>query len=190
MQLSRSYVIERAASTDDTRPQLAHPVLAGERLVATNGHILAVVPVVRDEADTDGPVPAEAFKAARKHPAPGGAAVVIANGDVRVPFAGLSLTRPEAGTFPDWQRVVPTRAVVFSVGIDARLLLALAQAVGADRGGKASVRLDFVTDLPTDGSGERPERASATDAIRVTPTGAVVDGEASAAFGLLMPCRV
>ena len=61
--------IEKACAVEDsTRPYLHTPWLfvAQAKIVASNGAIMAAVPVEVEDGDVDGPVPLAALKAARK----------------------------------------------------------------------------------------------------------------------------
>lgn len=98
--------IEMAVARGDIRKYVNHAHLDVEkgRMVATDGKILAVVPVETDENDTTGPITLDAIKAARKGPLKQ-QATIIANDSLRVPMVGLSMDRPtDIGTFPDIDR--------------------------------------------------------------------------------------
>ena len=147
MRVDKKYRLHKAAAKDLGRYamngvslELRQPgdpemdVEEGERAglaVATNGRILAVVPVGLAEDDEPGLVPAEAFQAATK--GAGGSSVIRANGDVTV-TNGKSLTvhaRPE-GEFPRWRQVLPAAGKLASwrLRLNPSLLWDLAQAIG------------------------------------------------------------
>ena len=67
MKLEKKYKIEKATSDDFTRETLNQIALQGNRLIATNGRIVAVVPVDREEKDEDALIPRLALMAARKN---------------------------------------------------------------------------------------------------------------------------
>ena len=65
MQVSR--MIEQASAVKDTRTYMNKPYYDGKRVIATDGHIIAITrPDAKDEGDTAGSIPIEALKAARK----------------------------------------------------------------------------------------------------------------------------
>jgi DNA polymerase III sliding clamp (beta) subunit (PCNA family) len=68
MRYPKSWRIEGCISRDVTREKLMHAWLdvGKQRLVATDGHVLATLPVTLDEGDVSGVVPGEALKAAYK----------------------------------------------------------------------------------------------------------------------------
>lgn len=56
MLIRKDALIELAASTDETRYVLCAPYLDGNKIVATDGRIMASVAVEREEGDLDGAV--------------------------------------------------------------------------------------------------------------------------------------
>lgn len=167
--------IERAAAKGDIRPYMNHVHLdaAAQRLVATNGHILAVVPVEVEEGDTAGPIPAEAFPAARKAAGSHFEPAMQANGSV-VLQNGATMPRPSAadiGPFPAWEKLVERfQPSGVSVTFNAELLYELARALtpkGSKYGRVITLHL----------SASEPDKSAMK-----------VEG-ANGAFGLLMPCR-
>lgn len=175
--------VEAAAATKDVRAYINQPWLDVERkrIVATDGSIMAIVPIETGDEDVTGPIPTEAIKAARKMYRDTGDApdLIKANGAIVFPN-GYTIPRPEGiGTFPDVDRVVPKVAADAQpdVSIDARLLARLQEAI-ADQGAKYhGVSLYFQRDQ--DG------RIDATAPILVKP-GTRCD---SGAIGVLMPLR-
>lgn len=108
--------IEAAAATRDVRAYINQPWLDVERqrIVATDGHILAIVPIETDEGDASGPIPTEAIKAARKmyRHTPDAMGVFKANGAIAFPN-GYTIPRPDGiGEFPDVDRLVPAVRMV------------------------------------------------------------------------------
>ena len=187
-----------AAKSDASRPTLESVYVhrratTGEPVaVATDGHILAIVPVEPSrvpETEDELPeipaagepgilIPPDAIKHAGKKDNHGLLLVSTADtpGHVStVDGRGWALPAVDpARPFPAYENVVPQidRPVKFRVSFDARLLSRLADAIGADKG---AVTLEF-------GAGE-------FDAIRVLPIDKdgkrVIDGE-----GVLMPMIV
>jgi len=68
MKTKAKYEIELAASKDQCREVITNVQLDKENncLVATDGKVLAIVPVETDTEDISGPISPEAFKSARK----------------------------------------------------------------------------------------------------------------------------
>jgi len=130
--------IEVVAAKDKTRPVLSnvHLDVEHKRLVATNGHSLAVNPVEVDDQDTSGPISPEAIKLARKSGRKWADRHILANGDLRVPLAGVSLDRPEdEREYPDFDQIVPrvdAENTPASIALDAKLLYELSQAICED----------------------------------------------------------
>lgn len=124
-------------------------------LVCTNGAALVVVPVQKEEGDTDGIIPASAILAAKKIAPKASEIRLRANSHVEVPEALTLFERP-THKYPDW-REVRTRATSpngIRIALDPFKLLELVKAMGADGNGKRTeaVELRFnpeFTDAPT-----------------------------------------
>jgi len=169
--------IEKACAKGEVRTYLNAPYFTGEGIVATNGHILAYVPVIHDNGDDQdkaGHIPVDAFKHARKSKCHD-----MAFHDGNCLVAGGQFPSGDLGTYPDWQQiakgpleVAKSRAAV-SITFDAKLLWELAQAISSNPR-QPIVRLTF------DASKPDFERA----AIHVVAASAD-DG----AYGLIMPCK-
>lgn len=124
--------IEHATADNDVRMYLneAHFDREGSRLLASNGMIVAVVPVTDlDDEDHTGPIPAAALKAARKAAGKKFDRVIVANGSVKVPLAGLTFDREEKGKYPDVDRVINAAPGPIAVTLNAGLLYDLARAL-------------------------------------------------------------
>ena len=164
--------IEKAAGVKDVRHYLTQPYLDVERgaILATNGQILAVVPVDLDEDDTSGHVSIDAIKAARKQ-APGSRADKVlsikANGGLLLQD-GQSYPRGDLGKYPDIDRVIPDKDKAEHVfSIDATLLKNLAEAICEPGNSQVTLYLN-------DSNG----------GIYVEP-----NQDDSKAHGVIMPCR-
>ena len=158
------------------RPVLtqAHLDVETSRLMATNGHILAVVPVDVEPGDVSGPVSIDAIKAARKTDKRCEQYEIKCNGSLEL-SDGQSF--PREGEFPQYPDVDSVSRQVdkpadFTINLNAELLYKLAQAIGADKKGDYRVRLSF-RDIHSD---------KQKTAIEVT-------NPANEAHGLLMPMR-
>lgn len=135
--------IERAAADGDIRAYLNHVHLdvEGKCVVASDGMVLAMVPVEVDEEDTTGPITKDAIKHARKG-AKKAEATILANGSLRMPLAGVTLDRPTGeGTFPDYRRVLVTDEDLPTICLDADLLSDLASAMNRRDAKNNGVRL-------------------------------------------------
>lgn len=145
-------------------------------LVATDGGMLAAVPVELDDHDAPGYVTIEAIKAARKA-MPRGHARVMANGAQVIP-GGPTYGRPsieDVGRFPDWRRVVPAMpdGAQPDIAINADLLAALQDALHS---GKKTPHVGLRFARNQDGT--------------IDPHGAIrVIGRDPAAIAVLMPVR-
>jgi hypothetical protein len=131
MILRKECKIEEAVSTDKTRAGMLDPHIISGTIRASDGHILAVVPC-KTEKSEEGPVSAEALKAARKHWKKSDTIEIKLNGSQEIP-GGPSFPRPEASDFPRIAGLWPKRtADSVTIGIDAALLHSLADALGSD----------------------------------------------------------
>ena len=178
MKLSKTSKVELLASTDETRPHLLHPYLDVEAqvLVATDGHRLIKHPVVIGDGDESAFVSVAAIKAARKL-APKSDDIEIGVGakTLRLIDGTVLLTPSNDMSFPPYDKVIPNyngRTTV-TVGLDAKYLLEICQALGGSTKDGTSVRLTFP--LPDDGK-------DMLDPI-------VVEYGHSDAVGILMPSR-
>lgn len=174
MKISKAAKIEEVASRDLTRVNLYEPFLDVEhkRLMACDGHALAVVPVETEEGDVTGKITSAALKAARAKNAlgPDGAAYIQANGSLRLPISGQTFTRPDFVAFPTVEQVIPTLDPDTSLAISFNpdLLLRLCRALGVERDRPIVMRFNTGTDQPF----------------------TVEAGSAPGALGVLMPVRI
>ena len=137
MKISKACKVELIASTDATRYVLNNPYLQGNKLIATNGKSLVMIPVERDSEDTDGPINVEAFKLSRKVLSGIKDSQIIANGQLKVATKEGQMTMPrkdlKGGTFPNWEKVVPNKnRGGYKICLNAELLFDLAQALGGN----------------------------------------------------------
>ena len=137
MKLSKEHKIEKALQKETgTRFQTEYALLEDGNLVATNGRILAVVPVEVDDADTNGLVSKEAIVQARKGISKGGLCAIGCNSGLHLERQGMTLDRPfqeSEDTFPSWKTVIPSAdATVRKITINAKALHDLASALASD----------------------------------------------------------
>ncbi len=177
MRLSKASKIELIASCDEGRPHLLHPYLDVDAkvLVATDGHRLIKHPVIIDDGDVSAFVSKEAIKAARK------LATKVEDLEINVGAKTLRLinvlTMPTPQSdypFPPYDKVIPnySNRTTVTVGLDAKYLLELCQAMGGNAK-VATVRLTFP--IPDEGK------------VMLDPI--VVEYGVSEAIAILMPSR-
>jgi len=160
MKLSKKYKIEEAASKDSSRPSINHIEITTHNdkpvAVATDGRMLAIVPVEMAEDDKPGMITVEALKRSRKFQKRVASRrsfryrrnepdqiipedIKLSETDVVFPDRA-SLPRPAIGEtrpYPDWTKVVPDgkEHTTFKIGLNPSLLYKLAKAMGAGDGG-------------------------------------------------------
>ena len=176
MKLKDKKSIEQCAGKNDTRFYLNNPYLDAEnkRLVATNGHCLAVVPVELSEGDTSGPVSADALKAARKtlavfNPDLNGEAELVCNDQLEV-TDGPTFPRPSfnGNKYPDIDAVVPDKKGRICVGVRVQYLADVAKAIADSKHGGVKLWID-------------PENSETVSIL--------LEGE-NGAYGVVMPMRL
>jgi len=143
MKLPKNCKVELCVSDDKARWTLTAPYLdmadGYGKLVATNGKIMAVVPVETGEHDVDGWVSIDAIKSGRKLGTRLESEIEITCNGVCALKNGNSFPRPnqsdESCKFPNWRGVIPPcdRESAFSVTINPELLLDLARAIGSEK---------------------------------------------------------
>lgn len=177
MKFEARYFPEKGVSRDAGRAHLTHVHLdtKAKKLVATDGHMMVVIPCEVEKGDSDGPVSVVAIEFARR----GKRAVKIACSEDWLTCEGARFDRPilEA-QFPPWQEVMPDYKAgqknTITFGFDATLLRETAVATGVSRDAKVKVT------LPTTKAG------AMLDPFVITPE---ADGDEKA-FAILMPVRV
>lgn len=192
----------KAVSKDQSRPILTEtwltldPEVKGQprtgAVAATDSFVLVAVPVEFDEDDdpTEGHLPAKALAECKRY------GPIVKADTVRVPETGTDHPRRDIGQFPRWQQLMPDEAHVsdFKVGINAKLLAKLADALGSEQ-----VVLEFCVSPAAQQTAHVDGRdyvlPSNIRVIRVRPLGgksvggpgaSVIDG----AIGIAMPIRL
>ena len=171
MKVENKYKLEKIVSKDTTRHAITCAYLDTKdktpRLIATNGHAMAVIKV-EAEKDEQGNVPIAAIIDARKLNSKKAIASTLSlNGDCKLDN-GATYKRQDS-QFPDWRKIGTTGDKTFRVAFDAKLLHELADSLGSFKG---VVSLEFFGDL------KGPIKVHAWDA----------SGADHENFGLLMPC--
>jgi len=125
MKLEKKYQLNKAIEKKGSRFILEHIKVEKDKLIATNGHILAVVPVTLDEIDKEGFILPKQIEKANKN---GGYLGLHAESIV---FSdGSTEPRPkDVGTFPAYENVIPKNPPKITVALNPTLLLDLAKAL-------------------------------------------------------------
>jgi hypothetical protein len=169
VRVPRHFRPEKAIDKDVGRPELlqANLVTEEEILEATDRHIVVRVPVEIEEGDLPGAVTADALAASRK----GSESISCYEDALVTDNASFKRPRPDQ-PFPDLRSLIPgDEQIVWSFGLNAKLLLRLAQAMGTE---------EIVLEFTAVGS-----IADKLCPIRVSPLGKRSQG----AVGLMMPVR-
>ena len=185
MMLPNSKLEKVCADKSDVRYYLRTPYVDVEksRLLATDGHAMAVVPVDTTGIQASTSIPLDCIKAARKN----GHVITSVKGnpdgveDVGSAVTGGNVTeQSEPCRYPDVDRVIPTDLSDFSVTFDAEILYRLAQAICEPQKGFKSMIVTL-----TLSQCERTGRPDPGSALRIEPMWPVTPDS----FGVLMPCR-
>lgn len=135
--------IELATSQEPSRYtlQAVHYDAEKKRFAATDGHILAVIPAEVSEGDHSGLISLDTMKALRQLQKPSKIALEVStNGKISAEWGGSKIENEYAtGTFPDIDRVMPKFDGKPTIGIDAALLIRLAQALSENCTNKRAV---------------------------------------------------
>lgn len=182
----------KIAAKDPGRFRMDYLQLDGSELIATNGRMAVILPVQRDEHDADGFVTVDALLAACKAKGPRNAGpVLLANGDLRAPFANYLAPRPTEGEFPKVRAVVPTFKAgdegTASVTFDAELLAQIAACLTTDDLKGVTITFKLGREIRKEGlRGEVIGR----DMTRADLSPILVVGHRDSARGVLMPMTV
>ncbi len=104
MQIDRKYRIEKAVSSDSTREVLHNVFISRRHAMATDGKILAIVPVQAEKDDEPGWLTPDALKHARRVSGKGLDSIRIGLNGAQILPDGTVMTRPEENKPP---RVYP-----------------------------------------------------------------------------------
>jgi hypothetical protein len=131
MIISKTFKPEKCVSHPSRqRKALEHAILDGDKLVATTGRAMVVIPIERETGDRDGYVSPEALIQARKN---GGK---VACGDSFVLSNGASFPRnPEIESIKpyDWKQVAPKGEMSFKLGLSIDNLAMICEAMGGEQ---------------------------------------------------------
>jgi hypothetical protein len=163
MKISKLHKLESACSKDETRPTITQPFIQGGRAIATDGRILASVPIetVEGEEVEDKRIPIDALKAARKATLkmyPGATLTLGEKNCTLLNGASYPVLHPDVKWLPQTREIVSAKLnredATFSVALDITLLERLSEAIGCEK-----VTLCFkdnksiITMLPNDANG-------------------------------------
>lgn len=181
MMINRKYMIEEICDKHGVS-SIEHPYFDGKKVIATNGNMLAIVPVGDvEEDDTPGYLPKEDLKLDRKNfPRNQSSLYVRANGLFESKLAGISMERPSGCEFPKYEAVIPAadRKEV-KIVFDLELLIRLFKALGGEAATTKAVELG----VPVDEEGRlTPPQEGVAFRVRVKD----LEGET---LGLLMAMR-
>ncbi|MGA2624471.1 MAG: hypothetical protein ABSF91_11500 [Bacteroidota bacterium] len=135
MEINKKYKLEKAVSPDETRTSLMNIFVTRRHAAATNGHILAIVPVVSDKRDKRGWLSAEALKLGRKVTPKALDTVQIALDGKQVLADGTAIVRPDGRVKPPClfrvlRKAYKKRRIRF--GINTSFLKDLAESIGSE----------------------------------------------------------
>jgi hypothetical protein len=165
MQIDKRYKIEKVVSKDPTRENLQNIHVTKRHAFATDGRILAAVPIMAEKGDTEGWMTPDVLKIGRKCSKSDSVSIEL-NG-TQILADGTILVRPMEHRFPTITHILMSahRNRQLRVGLNVRYLKDLADAIGAD---------EVVLELG------KPD-----EAILVRPA-----SKSNSALGLIMPIRI
>jgi DNA polymerase III sliding clamp (beta) subunit (PCNA family) len=134
MQIDRKFKIEKAVSTDPTRENLQNVFVSRRHAMATDGKILAIVPVQCDKDDEAGSLTPEALKLARKVSGKGLDPIRIGLNGAQILSDGTVMTRPDECKPPRIFHLLRKayQGKYYRIGINAAYLKDLADALGSE----------------------------------------------------------
>lgn len=134
MQIERRFKIEKAVSTDPTRENLQNVFISRRHAMATDGKILAIVPVTCEKDDEAGSLTPEALKLARKVSGKGLDSVCIGLNGAQILPDGTVMQRPSDHKPPRIFHLLRKayQGKYYRIGINAGYLKDLADALGSE----------------------------------------------------------
>lgn len=183
MLINRKYQVEEVCDKVGASC-MAHPYFDGKQVIATNGKIMAVIPVGEvEKGDKPGYLPKEGLKLVRKNfPRTFTGIHVQANGRFESKMAGISMERPDGCDFPEyWKAVPPADRKEAKIVVNLEFLTRLFKALGGEAQTTKAVELG----LPVDEEGRLlPYEEGRAIRVRVKD---LETTEGHEALGLLMP---
>ena len=157
MRIDKTQKIELCASRDETRASLnyLHLDVEAKRLVAPDNYRRVVLPCDVDPADVSGPIPVDVLKDARRIAGKSGDVFVASLKDECRLLNGATYPKPDVEAFPKYKSVLvdydETPGTV-TIGINARYLWEMAQALGAT---KDAANVMITVPVPSEGQQSR-----------------------------------
>ncbi|MFH1997369.1 MAG: hypothetical protein ABII94_01600 [Patescibacteria group bacterium] len=132
MKIESKYKLDKITANDSSRPAMNHVFIEDNIAVATNGHVLAIVPVEIEEGDTGGILSKDSFVAARK--------LAKKNNDLQIKLNGTEelidgTQRPRLDLkYPDYKLAIQDYSgeETRKICLNAKYLYELSQALGTD----------------------------------------------------------
>lgn len=169
--------IEQAVSPDQSRFTIGGVLLDVEakKLIATDGHILAVIPADIEDNDHRGIIPTEAMQTARKMSKAAKAdATIQVNGKANITAGNQQASFDlETGNFPRYQEVMAKMEGPATVSFNVNLLLRLAKALDNRDASDKRHKKEIIVSLW----------------IKDSQSSIGVSASGSENAGVLMPCR-
>ncbi len=134
MQIDKRYKIEKAVSTDSNRESLQNVFVSKRHALATDGRILAIVPVTTDGEDEPGWMSPDALKHARKVSGKGLDSIRIGLNGAQILPDGTTMQRPEKHNPPRVFSLLRKahQGKYYKIGINAAYLKNLADSLGSE----------------------------------------------------------
>jgi DNA polymerase III sliding clamp (beta) subunit (PCNA family) len=134
MQIERKYKIEKAVSSDSTRENLQNVFVSRRHCMATDGKILAIVPVTCEKGDESGWMTPEALKLARKISGKGLDSIRIGLNGAQILPDGTVMKRPDEHNPPRVYHLLRKahQGKYYRFAINAGYLKSLADALGSE----------------------------------------------------------
>ena len=134
MEINKKYKLEKAVTKDQMRESLQNIIILQDQAIATDGYILAAVPVKMEDGDTAGLLSPDALKLGRKVMPKGFDEIRIALDGSQKLSDGTVLPRPEGEQPQRLQSILEDaqKKRKFKFGINPTFLKELSEAIGAD----------------------------------------------------------
>ncbi len=132
MQIESSYKLEKAVSTDKLRPALNNIKLTKNHAIAANGHVLVIVPIMREPEDTAEYLRPDILTKARKvTPKRLGKAIITKlNGTGTLTDGAIYPNNEPEDSFPPLTKIFPTGQPECETIFNVELLHNLCDAMG------------------------------------------------------------
>ncbi len=168
MKIDKKYRIEKICSTDTSRVSMQNIHVTGRHAYATNGKVLAAVPIQSEKDDTPGWLTVDGLKLARKVTSKDADHIKIILNGQQILSDATTLSRPETvESFPKVGRLLlqTLRHRTMRIGLNANYLRELALALGSE---------EIILEVG------RPDSAIAVRPVQ----------ESNKAVGVIMPIRL